>query len=331
MEKLEKAMGDAAHAERSDAGNEGGLATTLDELIEQEAGPGVSEQAESQAEKDPDDAEAEEADEKGSENEESDEEDSLSDEEKAQLKKTTTERIERRIGKAHAKRKEAEEKAEAAQLERDELAARVADLQSSLEAVDVNAAAASSGVSDLFLVENEAALDKRADELSAGVDVLLDWLDEHERDDTMVLKDGTEYTYAEVNARKRELTRTIERDIPKARKVLSGRVESNAQAHKLYPNLFKATSPEYQEMQELLRTVPGLRARPDARLLIGRLLAGKAIEGKSSAPGKTSKKAIPTAPKPPDTSTPASKKAGRELQKHDPRKVAETGDWDDLL
>lgn len=337
MDAAQKAMSDATLAEADNAGNDGGSATTLDELIELEAEPGVLEQAEAEEAEPAEDtedseaAETEEEAEEAEDEEETEDEDSLTDEEKAALKQATTERIERKIGKAHAKRKEAEERAEAAEQERNELATRVAELEASLEAVDVNAAAAQSGVSDLYLVESEAALEKRRDELAAGVDALEDWLDSNERDDMMVTGSGTEYSWADVKAQKRALQRRLERDVPQARKMLERRTAATAQARKLYPNLFKTTSAEHQEMQTLLRTVPGLRAHPDARLLIGRMLSGKAIEGKSSVRAAAKPKPKPTAPKPPDSATPSAKRAGRALMKHDPRKVQESGSWDDLV
>lgn len=342
-EAAEQAMNDAdlAAGNGNDAGNDGGSATMLDELIEQGVEEsGVSEQAEAaettegEEETETEETDTEEAGDSTTEDtedtEEEEAEDPLSDEEKAQLKQATQERITKKINKAHAERAEAIERAEAVELERDELAERNEALQSQLDAVDVNEAAAASGVSDLFLVENEAALDARADKLQQGVDALDDWLDSHDRDEVMTLQDGAEYSYADVKARRRGLNRSLARDVPKARKVLERRAVADATARKHYPNLFKSSSAEHVEMQRLLRTVPGLRALPDAKLLVGRMLAGKGIEGKTSAPKAAAKKPKPTAPKPPKSATPAAK-AGSKAQSHNPEKVMESGSWEDLV
>jgi len=324
--KAEKAMSDAAHAGTEDAGKIGGSApVTFDDLIEADAvEPGVSEQPE---------AEETASDEEESTEEESSEEESeetLTDEERAQLKKTTTERIEKKIGKAHAKQKQAEERASAAEQEREELAARVAELEANLEAVDVNAAAAASGVSELFLIENEAALEKRGNELVTYVDALDGWIDENGPEDRMFLDNGKVHTFAEVKAQRRIFNRMVERDMPKARTILAQRTKANVTARKLYPDLFKSTSPAHQEMQTLLRTLPGLLAHPEARLLIGRMLEGRKQE-KKAATVKAVAKPKPTAPKPPDTGSPAARATGREALKHDPNKVRETGSWADLV
>jgi len=334
--KAEKAMSDAAHAKTDDAGKTGGSEpTSFDDLIKDNAvEPGVSEQPEAEETA----SEAEESTEEESTEEESTEEESteeeseetLTDEERAQLKKTTTERIEKKIGKAHAKQKQAEERASAAEQEREELAGRVAELETRLEAVDVNAAAAASGVSELFLIENEAALEKRGDELTAYVDALDGWIDENEPGEIMTLEDGKEFTYAEVKAKRRHFNRMVERELPRARKILSQRAKANDTARKLYPDLFKSTTAAHQEMQTLLRTVPGLRAQPDARLLIGRMIEGRKLE-KKAATVKAVAKPKPTAPKPPDTGSPAARATGREALKHDPNRVRETGSWDDLV
>jgi hypothetical protein len=334
METAEKVMGDAAQVETNNAGEEeGGSATTLEELIEQEAEPGVSEQAETEEETEEATEEEPEAEEKAEEEtEEETEEEALTEEERAQLKQATTERIEKKIGKAHAKQKEAEERAEASDQEREVLESRVSELESNLESVDVNAAAAASGVSDLYLVETEAALEKRVDEISAGVDSLDDWIDSHIAEDYMTVDSGKEYTFADVKAERRRLSRIVEREAPKARRVLERRVVATAKARKLYPELFKSTSVQHQEMQTLLRTVPGLRVLPNARLIVGQILAGKALEGKpAKAARPATKKLKPTAPKPPETASPAKKRAGSEALNHDPKKVRESGSWDDLV
>lgn len=326
---LEQAMADAGQTDES-AGQEKEAATTFDELIEDDAGSEVSEQAEATTEEEESAEDADEStDADGADESDEEDEDPLSDEEKAQLKQATQERITKKINRAHAEKLEAIERADAAEQEREDLSAKVEELEASLEAVDVNQAAAASGVSDLFLVETEAALEARADEFQQGVDALDDWLDDNGRDDVMLLKGGTEFSYAQVKGRRRELQRMIERDVPKARKVLERRAGAQATAKKQYPNLFKRSSPEHVEMQRLLRTVPGLRAHPDAKLLIGRMIAGKAIEGKTSAPKAAKLK--PTAPKPPNSAAPKAKAGVGSRQQHDPQKVRESGSWDDIL
>jgi len=325
-------MNDAGIAEAQDAGDEGS-AQTLEDLMGADAEPGVSEQAEAGAEtEETEETEEPEADE-AEETEDEKEDLGLTDEERKLLKQATTEKLERKIGKAHAKRKEAEERAESLEGERNALAERVTELERNLDAVDVNAASKAAGVSDLFLVETEAELVERQQGLEYGVDALQDWLDSHERDDEMVAANGTEYAWADVKARQRELQRTLSRDLPKARGMLERRAQATASARKLYPDLFKATSAAAQEMQQMLRTVPGLRAHPEYRLLVGRLLAGQALEKGAAASKPAARKSAPkpTAPKPPDNAAPPSRRAAQESMKHDPKKVAESGEWDDLV
>jgi len=330
--EAEQVMADAGTTENTDAGNDDGSATTLDDLIEQGAEPGVSEQAEAvDLKPETGDLKPEEDGEDPEQDAEDDEGDSLSDEDKAQLKQATTERIERKIGKAHAARKVAEEQAAELETERDELTTRLDELQGQLDAVDVNAASAASGVSDLLMVETQVALDGKEQQLEDGIESLQGWLDGHERDEVMTTVAGTEFAWADVKARQRALQKTLRRDLPKAQKVLERRQAATVLARKQYPALFKTTSAEHLELKSLLRSVPGLRASPDYHLMVGRMLAGKALEGAKPAKKAAADKPKPTAPKPPENATPTGKKTGLAANKHDPKKVRASGSWDDIL
>jgi len=118
--------------------------------------------------------------------------------------------------------------------------------------------------------------------LESAADSLRDWLDEHGPEDEFE-ENGKTYSFAQVKQALRNSERELSRTIPRAREALKLRTAAKAAAVKLYPNVLKAGTPEATEARRLLAAVPGLRALPNWPVLVGRMIAGRALEGKPKA------------------------------------------------
>lgn len=90
--------------------------------------------------------------------------------------------------------------------------------------------------------------------------------------------DGEVLTVEDLEEIKANLEDERDLNLPKAEKLLRRRQEVERDiVAKHYPQLLDRTSPEAKEAEALLRSLPGLRAHPEARLLIGDLLRGRKL------------------------------------------------------
>ena len=247
--------------------------------------------------------------------------------------------IHKRIGKEVGKRKAAEEAAEAAKTESEMLRQQVAELQAKVDDKELPARAAATGLHPTLLIETAEGLAARKDTVVAAIEwaeyAIEKARDDGERDDAGKLiwrgtgSDGKEtiITTEALLAQKQELARELNRVIPDAERSLASRQTADADARKLYPDLFKAGSTDAQLMASLLKKVPGLRTLPNAKVLIGDMIAGE--KARLAAKNKTTvQKVVKQAPPAPAGSAMArgtSPLASRKPQMNISMKDSETG------
>jgi hypothetical protein len=213
-------------------------------------------------------------------------------------------KIQKRINTFNRRAHEAEERAEAAADRAREAEASLREAEERLERHASSAAAVSAGVPKVMLAESEAAIDARESQLERFVENTEGWLDEHDADDTLE-EDGRTYSYNQVKGFLRVAKKELTRDVPKARDLLKKRLASRSEAERKYPEMFKPGTVEYREFRALAEEMPEIRVKPDWRLLICRMVAGKKLEeGK-----KPDKKPVIPPPKAPgaDSSAPKSR------------------------
>lgn len=320
-----------AAAEAADVSEEesDGSVNTLDEyLAGKDAEPGVSQHSEAddeEADESEEEADAEETEDSATEDTEDAEEETLdedSDEESEDAdadeedehdgldldddqRKAFGKIIDRKVGKQVAKRKAAEEALETAE-------GRIAELETELETAGVPPAVQSGSVPEVMLAESDAEVDRFEADTRRMQKEAKRWLRRHDRDDELTIPqddgDDATYSYEQIEDRLDELEDLLAEAIPQARKQVAARQAASAKAKEAYPKLFDRKSEAYQAMQKMLRKAPQLKALPDYQLMVGRMLAGEALE--STSPKKKARKAPPKprAAKPPETSTPTKTK-----------------------
>lgn len=322
--------------------DEGSVASMDDYLAKKDAEPGVSRQADpeeeeseetedsttedTEAAEDTDAAEEEseettedtEETEESAEEEDADEEEhdlGLTDEEREALHESTTKKIDKKIGKQVARRKQAEERAETAE-------ARIVDLEEQLEAAGSQPPPEGGDASPIMQAESEAEVDRHEAGLKSARREVRRWLDDHDREDVYTTAEGKEYSWAEVRGYQYSLEDELADIIPKARKAVARRQESVKAAKVKYPKLFDRKSEDHQAMQTILRESPQLKNLPNYHMLIGRMIAGEKLESApSKAPAKKKAPPKPKAAKPPGTSAPSKTKRAPQRQQLHPEKL----------
>lgn len=194
----------------------------------------------------------------------------------AGIPEKSKERISGRFAQLTARAKSAEERLEAQSAELEEL-------RGLAHAAESARAAAGAGIPKVMLAESESEIAEREAALEGAADALRDWVDEHGSEDEFV-ENGKSYSFAQVKQALRNTERELNRTIPRAREALKLRAAAAASARKLYPNVLKAGTAEAAEARRILAAVPGLRALPNWPVLVGRMIAGKALESKAKAP-----------------------------------------------
>lgn len=223
-------------------------------------------------------------------------EESDEDGELGELPAETKERIGKRIGKEVGKRKEAEESLAEERKYVKELEQKLETARTERDEERAGEAATARGVHPLFAAESEADLDEREEFL---------WRAERfctkHRDDGYTGAEGEEsFTKEQITDRLLEVREERERILPKAREVLRKRAEFDAVVKTEYPESVDSRSEMAIEMRRLMRGIPGLRVRADAKLMIADMIAGRtARKAKGNGDGKPKPKAKTTAkPKP---------------------------------
>lgn len=242
-----------------------------------------------------------------------------------ELPEATKARVEKRIGKLTAQKKEAAELAETEKARADAAEAREAELKTQLAEAKAQGSGIrgqESGQSQLLAAETEAdisAFEKRLDQLEEFIDEHID--EGYTADDP----EKKSYTPAELRKMQRQIARQRQTLIPQAREALKQRQTAVEEAKKVYPDLFKAGTELKTKADALLRDYPELKAMPNVMIFIGDALA-KAAERAAPAkkPAAEPKKEpakipSPSAPKP----APASPDEGK--KKVDMNKITESG------
>jgi hypothetical protein len=107
-------------------------------------------------------------------------------------------------------------------------------------------------------------------------------------------KDSPSYTAEQIRERMLELEQELTDALPKARAALADRQRfEQTVVTQAYPNLLKAGTPEAAIADAIMAQVPGLKAWPYARVLIGDALAGEKLRLQAAKPA-----AAPAAPPP---------------------------------
>jgi len=187
--------------------------------------------------------------------------------------------VNRRIGKITREKKEAQEA----------LAEREAELETLQERAAASQAAAAVGVHPLLAAESEADIEKREGEILS----FRKWARKN--------PDGGKFGEEELGAFEMQ-ERLAEMDdellvmVPRARKLVAARARMDAIAVREYPNLADRKSPDRMTMESVFAMVPGLRALPNAKVIVGDMIAGEKLR-LAKAKAKPAGEATPRAPR----------------------------------
>ncbi len=188
------------------------------------------------------------------------------------LPEETKARIQKRMDKLTAKRREAEERetaasqrAQQAETERDQLTAKLDGAEPRVERVPAD-------VHPILLAESEQDVEAFDRKLGQYEKLLLGKWDGAEAE-----KEGEpSFTAEQVRQRYAEIREMRESLIPQARKNVATRQQVNGTlVAKHYPDLMKPGSEAKKKAEALLDAVPGLKAHPYALMFIGAYLEGE--------------------------------------------------------
>jgi hypothetical protein len=276
--------------------------TNPDADEEQEPGEGEGEEGEDEGEDEGDDAGAEgegdedEGDDEGEDEGEGDDEDEAEGEdgEKLKVPPEVQAKIDARIGKEVAKRKEAEESLQAQQKVLLETTQQTRELQTKLAQAEATQALSRSGNNTLWLTDDPAAIEKRVSDINA----FERWAEANR--DGYESEDGS---YSAEQIRERLVTLRQERDveIPRIRESLNARGQMDRMIADVYPELLNPQSDEHRIMQTLVAKMPWLKTFPGYKLWIGDAMAGEKLRREAEAKSRPKKKPtpVPKAPKTP--------------------------------
>lgn len=187
-------------------------------------------------------------------------EESPEEEEDHSMSDRQKERIEKRIGKEVAKRKQAEGETLKAQ-------ERVKQLEAELRQ--------KAGPDSPALYDSAEAITGRREEIRKQIRSI----QKHIRNGGLTVDDDDDVSVSELEKFEDELMEERDVLLPKMEESLRKREKvEQEQVKKLYPALLDPNSEDYAAAEELMARVPGLRAVPDARLLVGRMLRGQRLE-----------------------------------------------------
>jgi len=234
------------------------------------------------------------------------------------------EKIDKRIGKEVHRRKETEELLEAERTLTKELTARVSELEEQGRA----APAGGGAINPLLMAETDAELNKREDYLWQVEEFCEEHIDGYEAE-----KPGEQsYTAAEIRRRLLEVRRERERDLPRARETLKRRTAYEAVTREAYPELADPRSELSVEAARWAARIPGVKALPEYKLVLGDLLAGrKAREGKAKGQPKPAARPAPPVPGAPVPPRSGVQQPGKPKGRSTMETFAEGGFSDDAL
>jgi len=124
--------------------------------------------------------------------------------------------------------------------------------------------------------------------------------------------------------------------IPSARKVVAARAALDTVVKTIYPNLLDPKHADAVTMEYVMNVVPALRVLPNAKILIGDMIAGEKLRAKGQKPSTPAPKPTPKAPKVPGTpssssAAPVDTKPPAKSKDWDIKKFAESGGSRDAL
>lgn len=244
--------------------------------------PAAEEVVKEEAQAEPEATEPVEAEgEKSEGNEQPEEKPEAEDEEVlSKLDPRTQEKIDKRIGKAVAAKKQAEEKAAALEARLKELEAKASEPKPEPEVVAVPV------VEDPHDLTAKAVKEADLDKLENDARMVVGAYEDNEdailravaRDEPTVVIGGEEVSVAKLKAMKKQADKHLRELIPARRKFLKERGQAVEVAKKRFPTLFDSRSQEYQELQAVLRQYPQLRSIPTLETMVGYALVGMASE-----------------------------------------------------
>lgn len=231
------------------------------------------------------------------------------------LPDATKARVEKRIAKLTAQKKENAEKLSVAEQARADAEARVSELEQELTAAKAAGGQKTDDRGRTTEEESLLAANSEADiaAYEARLDSLQEFIDEN-IDEGYTPDDPEQKSYTPAELRK--MQRTLERQrktlIPQARAVLKQRETATAEAKTLYPDLFKNGAELKVQADAMLRDHPELKTVPNIMILLGDALTKaaerKAPPKKTEPPKKTATLPSPTAVPKADPTAPEKKK-----------------------
>lgn len=268
----------------------------FDELMKEELGFDVNESA---AEPEPEKDTTKEGEPEAEPAEKKEETNDTDEDEKAvkTLPPEMQKSVDRRIGKEVAKTKQAQEALTSTQEDLKETQARVTELETEMADKAEGSADSKLAGHKVFAATTEAELDQREEELWD----LEKFCEEHR--DGFVGKgteDEPEYSKERIRTRQIEAREERQRMLPRARELIVKRREADKGAVTVYPDLANERSELSMFKTRLLNSMPGLRMRADASLMIGDLFTGRKarMEKKPAATKKPAAAAKPGAQQP---------------------------------
>jgi len=253
--------------------------------------------------------------------------------------------VQKRIDRLTRLRRDAEELAAAEKQRAADAEQRAAEAESRFAQLQ-NGAAAAAGVSPLLAAKDAADLEVQRQRLWSLKKVLGEHADGYESEDG-----SFSLSAEEVRAKLQTVEYELFDTYPRAREALAARQASEQAAQAVYPELFAKGSAEARTFESLVAVVPGIVQLPQARMIVGDMLAGERIrelglrvsadgkvvdaDGKlvfgkgaaaTAAPAKPAPKAVPRGASPPANAAavpPATANGGNGQDRF--KKVAELG------
>jgi hypothetical protein len=216
-----------------------------------------------------------------------DDDDAEDEDEDGDLPEKLKEKIEKRIGKEVGKRKALEEELATIRDENKKLNADLAEARGAKPVIV-------EGINPLMMLQTHKQVEEREEYLQN----VIDWCEEHE-DGYEKTDDKTgetvNYTAEDIRARKRAVTKELQRMIPKIRERVKMREGFDQVVKKVYPALMDAKSKDYETMTAILNSMPALNALPNVKLVIGDMIAGEAAR-KAKHTKRAPEEKVPAAP-----------------------------------
>ncbi len=201
--------------------------------------------------------------------------------------------VQKRINRLTALRREAEEARDASAAEHERVSGEIVALRGQLEQATVDGAV-SLGSSRMAAIQSERELEAYAGRLMQIKGLLSQNPDGYESEDGNV-----SLSAPEVQQKLLAIDQQLMVDYPRAVRVMGQRLQANAAAAQVYPDLFGKDGSAAPALSGALMHVPGLAVLPNAAVLVGDMLAGERLRNAGlalDAAGKVVRKAGAAAP-----------------------------------